>query len=141
MYRSTVVFSNNLKSIETCHARMHGFKSGVQLTRFEAGRPASKRVKGCESGRNIYNHRVLAESILNSRSSSFPRSRSFPIVSGFSTCPVSGYILRTTCRLHSVLCVDLYRQHHDYAVTVRLLYGVTRHAGSAKDDLHMYGVI
>ena len=29
------------------------FESGVQLTRFETGQPASKRVKGCESGRNI----------------------------------------------------------------------------------------
>ena len=33
-------------------ATMHAFESGAQLTRFETGRPASKRVKGCESGRN-----------------------------------------------------------------------------------------
>ena len=53
---ATVVF-NNLKSIKTCHACTYvksGFKSDAQLTRFEAGQPASKRVKGCESGRNKY---------------------------------------------------------------------------------------
>ena len=33
---------------------MHALNlASMQLTRFETGRPVSKRVKGCESGRNI----------------------------------------------------------------------------------------
>ena len=40
------VVSKVHKNMSRAHVR---FKSGAQLTRFEAGRPASKQVKGCES--------------------------------------------------------------------------------------------
>ena len=46
--RETALFQLSSRQTSTL------IESGAQLTRFETGRPVSKRVKGCESGRNLY---------------------------------------------------------------------------------------